>query len=178
LAKLPPVLSAAVNHWSSDLRLQARSSLPLDIGDYASIVPSTGAEYQYQPDFVSGQPVYLYGRQYPGGKILNYAAFVDAPSGVQGDVPRNYARAYNAIEADVAVRRTFPIREAVKAEFRAEAFNVFNHPQFGSVYTELHDGPKEFGYAYNTLNGQLGGLNPLFQVGGPRSLQMMLKIEF
>jgi len=175
---LPRAGSALLNHWSADFRFQGRSSLPLDVGDYDDIVPSTGAEYQYQPDFVTGQPVYLFGPQYPGRKVLNYNAFVDAPLGIEGDVPRNYARAFDAVQADVAIRRSFPVRDKAKILFRGEAFNVLNHPQFGSVYTILSDGPGQFGYAYNTLNGQLGGLNPLFQVGGPRSLQMMLKIEF
>jgi hypothetical protein len=172
------VLGAVINHWGADLRLQARSSLPLNIGDYSTIVPSTGQSFQYQPDFVSGQPIYLYGAQYPGKRILNYKAFVDAPTGVQGNVPRNYARQFDAVQADVSVHRTFPIHEGINLQFRTEAFNLLNHPQFGTIYNILSDGPTQFGYAYNTLNGQLGGLNPLYQIGGPRSLQVMLKIAF
>ncbi|WP_263356656.1 TonB-dependent receptor [Acidicapsa ligni] len=171
-------LASIVGHWGADLRLQARSSLPLDIGAPATVVPSTGEQFEYQPNFVSGQPTYLYGSQYPGKRILNYKAFVAAPAGVQGDVPRNYARQFDAVQTDIALRRTFPIRKQTNIQFRAEAFNLFNHPQFGSIYNLLSYGPTEFGYAYNTLNGQLGGLNPLYQIGGPRSLQMMLRIAF
>lgn len=171
-------LATLLSHWSGDMRLQARSAPPLDIVSPSTVVPSTGESYAYQPNIVSGQPVYLYSSRYPGGRILNFDAFTEAPAGVQGDLPRNFARSFDAVQADVAIRREFPVKEHSNVQFRAEAFNLFNHPQFGSVYNNLSYGSTEFGYAYNTLNGQLGGLNPLFQVGGPRSLQMMLKITF
>ena len=34
---------------------------------------------------------------------------------------------------DLAVRRDFPIHERLKLQFRAEAFNIFNHPNFGVI---------------------------------------------
>jgi hypothetical protein len=167
-----------LNLWGLDLRFQARSALPVDIESPAVVDTSTGAEYSYQPNFVQGQPVYLRGSQYPGMRIINYEAFESAPSSVEGDVPRNYARGFDALQADVAVHRTLPIHERFNLQFRAEAFNILNHPQFGAIYNALSDGPALFGRAYNTLNGQLGGLNPLYQIGGPRSLQVMLKVTF
>jgi len=48
---------------------------------------------------------------------------------------------------------------------------------FGSIYNNLSN-TSQFGYAYNTLNSQLGGLNSLYQMGGPRSLQAALKVIF
>jgi hypothetical protein len=35
-----------------------------------------------------------------------------------------------------------------------------------------------FGYAYSTLGTQLGGLNSVYQTGGPRSMQVAMKIHF
>jgi len=78
----------------------------------------------------------------------------------------------------LALRREFPIRERLRLQFRAEAFNILNHPNFGLIHNKLSNGPKQFGYAYTTLNGQLGGLNPLYQAGGPRSIQIALKLLF
>jgi hypothetical protein len=175
---LGSVLGLMLNQWNVDLRVQARSALPVDITGSQTVVPSTGELFQYQPNLVPGQPVYLRGNTYPGKRIINQNAFSQAASGVQGDLPRNFARAFDAVQADVALHRTFELHDALSLQFRAEAFNILNHPQFGAIYSNLAYGPSQFGYAYNTLNGELGGLNPLYQSGGPRSLQIMLKFSF
>ena len=59
-------------------------------------------------------------------------------------------------------------------QFRAEAFNIYNHPNFGGIQTTLTS--SNFGQATNMLNRQLGGINQLYQIGGPRSLQLALKV--
>lgn len=176
--RITPVLSRMLNQWNVDLRIQARSALPVDITGPQVVAPQTGQLYAYSPNLVPNQPIYLRGDAYPGKRIINLNAFSMAPSGVQGDTPRNFARGFDAIQSDVALHRTFAVREGLGIEFRAEAFNLFNHPQFGTIYSNLEYGAGQFGYAYNTLNGQLGGLNPLYQSGGPRSLQMMLRLSF
>ena len=50
-----------------------------------------------------------------------------------GDAPRNFLRGFGAWQMDIAVRREFPIHERLKVQFRAEAFNIFNHPNFGFI---------------------------------------------
>jgi hypothetical protein len=61
-------------------------------------------------------------------------------------------------------------------------FNIFNHPNFGSPINYLSS--PLFGQSTQTLNrylgsgGQSGGLNPLYQIGGPRSIQLALKLQF
>jgi hypothetical protein len=77
---------------------------------------------------------------------------------------------------NLALRRDFPIFERLKLQFRAEAFNVFNHPNFGTVNTGF--GQNTFGQATATLASSLGILNPLYQQGGARSLQFALKLVF
>jgi hypothetical protein len=172
------LIGALASNWGFDLRLQTRSALPVNIESPAVIDPVTGVASEFQPNFVPNEPLYLRGSKYPGKRLINYAAFESAPPSVQGDVPRNVARGFDAVQGDLAVHRTFPIHERFNVQLRGEAFNVFNHPQFGAIYNDLSDGPALFGYAYNTLNGQLGGLNPLYQIGGPRSLQVMLRATF
>ncbi len=72
--------------------------------------------------------------------------------------------------------------KAVSHAVRAmEAFNLLNHSIMGSVNNYLSSGQagaSPFGIAINTLSGQFGGLNSLYQTGGPRSLQAALKLHF
>ncbi len=77
---------------------------------------------------------------------------------------------------DLAVRRDFPIHERLKLQFRAEAFNIFNHPNFGTIDPNFGSGT--FGQFTGTLASSLGVLNPLYQMGGPRSMQFALKFVF
>ena len=77
---------------------------------------------------------------------------------------------------DLAVRREFPIHERVRLQFRAEAFNIFNHPNFGFIQPFFGD--PRFGRATATLAQSLGVLSGLYQMGGPRSMQFALKLMF
>ncbi len=83
-------------------------------------------------------------------------------------------RGFGAWQIDLALRRQFNLTEKVNLQFRAEAFNVFNHPNFGTITTLLTSA--SFGQATNMLNRQLGGISPLYQIGGPRSFQFALKL--
>ena len=57
-----------------------------------------------------------------------------------------------------------------------------NHPNFGSPINFLTS--PQFGQSTQMLNnylgagGQSGGLNPLYQISGPRSIQLALKLQF
>jgi hypothetical protein len=175
-------------NWGLDVRVSARSALPVNLVGAQTYNYVTSSVYNYNPDLVPGQPLVLYGSQYPGGKVLNYAAYQPAPAGVEGDVGRNSARDFPASQLNLAVRRDFPIRERLHLQFRAEAFNVTNHPNFSAVQSYLSLGPCGapqplqtlycFGASTGTLNGAISGLNPLYQIGGPRSLQLALKLLF
>ncbi|HVH86215.1 MAG TPA: hypothetical protein VM912_05790, partial [Terriglobales bacterium] len=90
---------------------------------------------------------------------------------------------FGATQWDFAVHREFPIRESVRLQFRVEMFNVLNHPNFGPPNPSF--GATGFGVSTQTLAQSLvgrslgaGGLNPLYQLGGPRSLQLAAKLFF
>jgi hypothetical protein len=177
------VLSTILKGWGLDTRISARSSLPVDVFTGSIVLPN-GQSVNLRPDLVPNVAIYLYGSQYPGGRILNFNAFQPDPSGGQGNLPRNFARDFPSAQVDFAVRRDFPITERLHLQFRAEAFNLFNHPDFGNIDNSLGDGPYDlathsgFGGAQSTRNHSLGGLNALYQIGGPRSLQIALKLLF
>jgi hypothetical protein len=172
----------------------ARSAVPIDVIGTQAFDTATQTSLNYHPNVVSGQPLYLYGSQYPGGKILNYNAFSvatdSAGNPIEGNSGRNSALSFGAWQLNLALRRDFPLFERLKLQFRAEAFNIFNHPNFGNMNNFLPSGPCApgaqpplfcFGATNQTLNNSLGngaGLNGLYQIGGPRSLQIALKLTF
>ncbi len=75
-----------------------------------------------------------------------------------------------------AARRDFHIVDAFSMQFRAEAFNIFNHANFGYIDPALSDA--QFGQATKMLNSSLGSMSSLYQQGGPRSMQLSLKLAF
>jgi hypothetical protein len=180
--------------WSVESVIQTWSGPPVNVY-YSTIQTLLGAQTEVRPDTVSGQPLYLYGSQYPGGKAFNPAAFtappVDPTTGVplrQGDLGRNALRGFGAAQWDFAVHRNFPIHESLTLQFRAELFNVLNHPNFappiGDLQNPLSLNP-QFGLSTETLGQYLGGanvggggFNALYQIGGPRSIQFALKLMF
>ncbi len=171
---------AVLGGWSADAFIFARTATPVNIT--SGFVYSNGIALYPRPNVVPGQPLELYGSQYPGGKILNSAAFSAPPTGQQGDFGRNVLRAFGASQADIAFQRQFHLTERVQLRFRGEFFNIFNHPNFGPADNNITDAL--FGYSTATLNNSLGsggangGLNPLYQIGGPRSIQLALKLQF
>jgi hypothetical protein len=136
-----------------------------------------------RPDVVLGVPFYLYGPQYPGGKAINAAAFSSPPAGQQGNLGRNALRGFGAAQWDLAVHRDFPIRESIKLQFRAEMFDVLNHPTFGPPVGNLSQpnfgvSTQMLGQSLNYGNLGSGAFDPLYQIGGPRSIQLALKLMF
>jgi hypothetical protein len=74
-----------------------------------------------------------YGANGFGPLLVNPTAFA-APQGLTfGNTPRNDARNPHQINFDMAVYKHFAIKESAAVEFRAEAFNVFNHTEWGYI---------------------------------------------
>jgi hypothetical protein len=169
---------ALLGGWSADGFVFARSAPPVDV--LAGYSFFNGVAFQFRPDVVPGVPLELYGSQYPGSKIFNVAAFTAPPTGQQGDFGRNVLRGFGAAQGDLAFQRQFQFTEKVSLRFRSEFFNLFNHPNFGPPDNNITDAL--FGYSTETLASSLGsggangGLNPLYQIGGPRSIQFALKL--
>jgi len=80
-------------------------------------------------------------------------------------------------QADFALQRKFRFTERIALQLRSDIFNVFNHPNFANPDGNLDDGSL-FGRSSQTLNRGLGGLSALYQAGGPRSVQLSLKLIF
>jgi hypothetical protein len=65
---------------------------------------------------------------------------------------------------NISVGKSFPIRERIRLDFRAEAFNIFNRVRFGTGPTQLQD----------PNLGKLTGAGDLLNT--PRQLQLGLKL--
>jgi len=171
---------AIVGGWSVDSFILARSAPPVDV--VSGVVFAAGVALNPRANVVPGVPLVLFGSQYPGGKIFNKAAFTVAPPGQQGSFGRNVLRGFGATQIDFALQRQFHLTEKMGLRFRSEFFNIFNHPSFGDPNNILTS--PLFGHSTQALASSLGsggangGFNPLYQIGGPRSIQLALKLQF
>ena len=83
------------------------------------------------------------------------------------------------MQTDLGTPRQFRLAEAVSLRLRAEFFYVLNHPNFGNPNGDLTS--TQFGRSMQALasslgsSGANGGFNPLYQIGGPRSIQAALE---
>jgi hypothetical protein len=167
---------AILNGWGLDGRFTARSAFPVTLNGYTVTDPETGQVYNGGLNLVPNMPLYVGGSQFPGARSINPAAFAFPAANQLGDAPRNFARGFGAVQLDSAFRRNFAVGDKLQGQFRVEAFNILNHPSFGTI--NPYFGELQFGQATGTLAQSLGTLSPLYQMGGPRSLQLALRLTF
>jgi len=169
-------LSVLTEDWSIDAMMVVRTGFPFN-GVILFATPDLGGFATSRPDKVPGQPVYISNPTAGGGKSLNPLAFSVPSTPRQGTEGRNDIPGFGLTQLDLSVGRKFAFSERFILQFRGDAFNGFNHPNFTNppAYVELGPAYLESG---SMLNQGLGGLSPVFQEGGPRSLQLSLKLTF
>jgi hypothetical protein len=115
---------------------------------------------------VAGNPVC------PGYKDNSAAPRVNtgcAPAGRVGTAPRNGYYGPGMINFDMTVSKRFPIRERLALTYRADFFNVANHTNFSLVRNNVTMSSGQFGQMSATA---------LNNIGGPRVIQMTLRLDF
>ncbi|MGH9697831.1 MAG: TonB-dependent receptor domain-containing protein [Candidatus Acidiferrales bacterium] len=167
------LLELLSKNWSVETQVVARSGFPFN----GTVLTANIGGANPRPDLVPGQPIWIVNPQAGGGKSLNPNAFTLPARGQQGTEGRNHIRGFGLTEVDTSIGRKFTITERLNLQFRADAFNLFNHPNFSNPRGYVGLGPTYLS-STSMLNHGLGGLNPLFQEGGPRSLQLSLKLTF
>ncbi|MBV9762926.1 MAG: carboxypeptidase regulatory-like domain-containing protein [Acidobacteriaceae bacterium] len=119
---------------------------------------------------------------FPGPLLYNPAAFAEPTGLTFGDAGRNLLTNPSRTNFDMGLFKHFPLRSEQRAiEFRAEAFNVFNHTQWNGVYSSAS--------CYGGANNSAG--DPSCFVGSnasdfllpsgahnPRILQLGMKLIF
>lgn len=121
--------------WSGDLTVA--SGLPFTpriLGSFTDV--SRGTNGTLRPNVVPGQPIALPNPSI--GEWFNTAAFVAALPGQYGDARRNSIIGPGTASFDMAITKMFPLKEARVLEFRAQATNVFNMPQYTTIDTVVN----------------------------------------
>ncbi|MGB7439221.1 MAG: TonB-dependent receptor [Candidatus Acidiferrum sp.] len=173
-------LSGLTKGWAVDGLFVGRTGFPVNVttATVAGLINPLLLASSTRPDRVPGQPFYLPDPAAPGGRVLNPNAFsIPTTPPRQGDLGRNSVPGFGFCQLDLSARRSFPLNERISLQLRSDFFNLLNHPNFANPDGNLDDGVA-FGRSSQTLNQGLGGLSPLYQMGGPRSVQLSLKLIF
>lgn len=174
------------NAWLGGWQLagigSARTGLPVNITvSRSASALLDGNTSSQRPDLVPGVSIYAANQSI--NNWFNPAAFSAPANGTWGNLGRYIANGPGAYEIDSSLEKKFRVTERVKLNFRAAAFNLFNHPEFkapgasvGSVSgsgSNLTIKPSaSFGRITGILNTGATG------TGAPRRVEFMFRAEF
>jgi hypothetical protein len=142
--------------------------------------PMAGLFARGRPNY-TGEPVWISDANAPGGRRLNPEAFEMPDDYTQGNLGRNVLRGFESFQLDFSLRRQLRLTERWRLQISAQAFNILNHPNFANP--TMNEGASmassNFGVATSMLNQSYGrGANSAYQVGGPRTIQFALRMQF
>ncbi len=175
--------NAILGHWQLDLIERATSGFPLfvvDSGDESGIFFSYNGNTFQRPNLVgdpntagneggsTGCPTTIHTLQH----WFNPCAFAKAQTGELGSAPRAPVYGPRFVNTDFSVIKDFPLtfREGMNLQFRAEFFNLFNHPQF------FLEGVGGTGEQDISTQSSFGVINQT--VNNARLVQFALKLNF
>ena len=119
----------------------------------------------------------LFGCYAQGSSVM-----IPPPLGQFGNMPRNLFRDSGFRNFDFSVAKNWHLGEKVRAQFRAEFFNIFNHPNFANPYGGqngfgLND-PSAQPFGCGCATPDVAAANPVIGSGGSRAVQLGLKFTF
>jgi len=165
------VVNQIVGGWQLSPVLNYSSGLPFSLS-YSSCnasIPNSSA-----PCLVNGQPG-RFRKRVTGSPGNNLSYFDAQPLGGAftapgldqiGTIGRNSVFGPNFFNTDLSVQKNFPVKEIATLQFRMDAFNVFNHINWG-----LPSGNIENSGTINAGPGVDGSTNP-------RQLQFSVRVQF
>jgi Carboxypeptidase regulatory-like domain/TonB dependent receptor len=159
------VLNQIVGGWQVGGITSVSSGNWFTITDDNGVANSDGNSQR--PDLI-GDPR---GKPCVPNTFFNTCAFADPPSGSFGDVSRNSVQGPGYQIWDFSLFKNFSITERTKLEFRAEFFNVFNHPNLQFAKS----GPQN---SINTTTFGTPQFGFLTGARDPRQIQLALKLSF
>ena len=171
------------NGWSLQGLFTAHTGTPYTplLGEDIAGDGDQYAANNQRPNIVPGVPLYI-ASPAPPYPVANPAAFSIPAAGAFGNAGRNILRNPGLEQFDASLLKSTRITERLTAQFRVEFFNLLNHSNFASPAASgnnLLTAGSSFGLSQETANMSVGGLlSPLFNSGGPRSIQFALKLLF
>ena len=99
-----------------------------------------------------------------------------------GNLGRNTFPDSGFRSVDFSLAKNWHFGERFRAQFRAEFFNIFNHPNFANPYGGQNgfgfNDPSVGGFGCGCATPDVAAANPAVGSGGPRSVQLGLKLTF
>jgi hypothetical protein len=168
---LPFLRGSRLGGWELSGIGTYRTGLPLTVtvSRSASAVPDGNSANQ-RPNVVPGVSLIPSNGQ-TTDHWINPAAFSVPAVGAWGNAGRNIVLGPKLAQIDASIAKTTRITERCNLIFRAEAFNLFNHPQFGAPNLSISAGPN-FGRITSLSNATPVG------TGTARSMQLALRLDF
>ena len=111
-----------------------------------------------------------YGCYMQGSSVL-----IAPPPGTFGTMPRNLFRTPGFADWDFSIFKNMRFKERLTVQFRAEFFNIINHPIYGGTDANPSH-TSTFGCACTTPDQN--STNPVLGTGGARAIQLGLKLLF
>ena len=121
--------SQILGDWQLNGILSHYTSVPVDVLSGVNTYGTAG-NVNPRPNLVQGVPIYLN----TGDKTqwLNPAAFALPGIGELGSLGKGSIRGRPITNLDFSVNKNWTFKEKYQIQFRAEMFNVFNHPNFAN----------------------------------------------
>jgi hypothetical protein len=135
---IPAIPKIIGGGWQYNTIATMRSGFPYSVT--CGCDPEKVGQASSRADLVPGVPTRPSNYSIPGNQI-NLAAFA-VPVGHFGTEGRNPFYGPDAVNFDMSLFKTFPIFEKQNITFRAEAFDIFNHPQFSNPNSGLNNLPQ------------------------------------
>lgn len=163
---LPGGLSAS-RRWQATLIERVSSGFPVPLinsfNQSGTTFNAGGNDNNFnRPDQLSGCDPYK--ANHGMHQWINTACFPAAASGKLGDASRVPVVGPDFVNTDFSLVKQIALpREGTGLNFRAEFFNLFNHPEFGSPVNDKN--ASGFGDVNSTVNN-------------PRLIQLALKLTF
>jgi hypothetical protein len=117
------------------------------------------------------------------GCYANGNSIMIPPSlGTFGTMGRNIFPDSGFKNVDFSLAKNWHFGERLRAQFRAEFFNIFNHPNLANPYGGQNgfgfNDPSVGGFGCGCATPDVAAANPAVGSGGPRSVQLGLKLIF